>query len=70
MIFNCFLRSVAVALGGINRGGCHEANDHSRGNGCAMSGRFCSCTDQGFDCNLCAVEPLLFLSFLAVSVRL
>ena len=26
-------------------GGCHAANDHSR---CALLGRFCSCTDQGF----------------------
>ena len=27
---------------------CHEANDHSRGNGCALSCRFCLCTDHGF----------------------
>ena len=38
-------------------GGCHEANNHSRGNGCALSGRFCSCTDQGFGCDPCAVVP-------------
>ena len=38
-------------------GGCHEANDHSRGNGCALSGRFSSCTGQGFDCDRCAVVP-------------
>ena len=31
-------------------GGCHEANDHSRDNGCAKSDRFCSCTDQKFGC--------------------
>ena len=31
-------------------GGCHEANDHSRGNGCALSGLFCSCSDKGFCC--------------------
>ena len=29
-------------------GGCHEATDHSCGNGCALSGLFYSCTDQGF----------------------
>ena len=49
---------------------CHEATDHSCGNGCALSGRFYSCTDQGFGCDRCAVVPVLFLSSLAVSVRL
>ena len=39
-------------------GGCHEANDHSCGNGCALSGLFYSCTDQGFVCDRCAVVPL------------
>ena len=39
-------------------GGCHEANDHSRGNGCAQSGRFCSCTDHGFVCDRCEVVPV------------
>ena len=39
-------------------GGCHEANDHSCGNGCALSGRFSSCTHQGFVCDRCAVVPV------------
>ena len=38
-------------------GGCHEATDHSCGNGCTLSGRFYSCTDQGFGCDRCAVVP-------------
>ena len=51
-------------------GWCNEANDHSRGNGCAMWSRFYSCTDQGFGCDLCTSVPVYFLSLLAVSVRL
>ena len=39
-------------------GGCHEANDHSCGNGCALSGRLSSCTDHGFGCDRCAVVPV------------
>ena len=39
-------------------GGRHEANDRSCGNGCALSGRFSSCTDQGFDCDRCVVVPV------------
>ena len=39
-------------------GGCHEANDLSCGNGCALSGLFYSCTDQGFDCDRCAIVPV------------
>ena len=49
---------------------CDEANDHSQDNACALSGRFCSRTDQGFGCDQCAVVPVWFLSSLAVSVRL
>ena len=43
--------------GSQNGGGCHEATDHSCGNGCALSCLFHSCTDQGFDCDRCAVVP-------------
>ena len=39
-------------------GGCHESNDHNCGNGCALSGRFSSCTDQGFGSDWCAVVPV------------
>ena len=28
----------SVSKGSRKGGGCHEANDHSRGNGCALSG--------------------------------
>ena len=53
------LLSVWSALNGSQKGGgCHEANDHGRGNGCALSGRFYSCTDQGFGCERCAVVPV------------
>ena len=38
-------------------GGCHEANDRSGGNGCALLGRFCSCADQEFGCDRCGVVP-------------
>ena len=37
-------------------GGCHEATDHSCGNGIALSGLFYSCTDQGFGCDRCTVH--------------
>ena len=49
--------------------GCHEANDHSLGNGCALSGRLCSCTDQRFDsvCN-CASIVLVFLGSVCSAV--
>ena len=36
-------------------GGCHEVNDHRRGNGCTLSGRFYLCTDHGFGCDQCTV---------------
>ena len=39
-------------------GGCHEANDHSRDNGSALSVRFCSCIEQGFGCDRCTVVPI------------
>ena len=39
-------------------GGCHEATDHSCGNGCVPSGRFYSRTDQRFGCGRCAVVPV------------
>ena len=65
------LLSVLSALkGSLKGGGRHKANDHSRGNGCTLSGRFSSCTDQGFGCDRCAVVSVWFLSSLAVSVRL
>ena len=51
-------------------GGCHEANDHSHGNGCTLLGRFCLCTDQGFGCDRCAVVSAYSQSSLAVFVRL
>ena len=51
-------------------GGCHEATDHSRGNCCALSGRFSSCTNHGLGCDRCAFVPVLFSSSLAVYVRL
>ena len=47
-------------------GGCHEANDNSHGNGCALSGRFCSCTDLGFGSDRCAV--LVFISSVCSAV--
>ena len=50
-------------------GGCHEANDHSCGNGCTLSGRFKTCTDQGFGCDRCTFVPAYFLSALAVFVH-
>ena len=39
-------------------GGCHDANDHSRGNDCALSGRLTSFTDQRFGCDRCAAAPV------------
>ena len=48
----------SASKGSQEGGGCYEANEHSCGNGCALSGRFCSCTDQGFDCDRCAVVPV------------
>ena len=52
------LLSVWSASKGSRRGGgCHEAIDHSCGNGCAMSGRFYSCTEQGFGSYRCAFVP-------------
>ena len=45
-------------------GGCHEANDHCGGNGFALPGRFSSCTDKGFECDRCAVVPIIVHVFL------
>ena len=50
--------SASASKGSRIGGGCHEANDNSRGNGCALSGRFCSSTDLGFGCDRCAVVPV------------
>ena len=53
------LLSVWSASNGSRKGGwCHEGNHRSCGNGCALSGRFYSCTDQGFGCDRCAVVPV------------
>ena len=60
----------SASKGSQKGGGCHEATDHSCGNGCTLSGLFYSCNDQGFGCDRCAVVPVWFLSSLAVSVRL
>ena len=60
----------SASKGSRKGGGCHEANDNSRGKGCALSGRFCSCTDQGFGCDRCTVVPVLLMSSLPVSIRL
>ena len=39
------LLSVWLASKGSQKGGgCHEATDRGHGNGCALSGRFTSCT--------------------------
>ena len=54
-----FLLSVWSTSKGSQKGGvCHEANDHNSGNGCALSGLFYSCTDQGFGCDQCTVVPV------------
>ena len=45
----------SASKGSQKGGGCHEATDHSCGNGCALLGLFYSCTDQGFGCDRCAV---------------
>ena len=47
----------SASKGSRKGGGCHEANDRRCGNGCALSGLFYSCTDQGFGCDRCAVVP-------------
>ena len=65
------LLSVWSASKGSRKGnGCHEANDRSCGNGCALTGLLNSCTEQGFGCDRCAVVPEQFSSSLAVSARL
>ena len=52
------LMSVWSASKGSQRGGgCHEATDHGCGNGFALSGRFYSCTDQGYGCDRWAAVP-------------
>ena len=60
----------SASKGSRKSGRCLEATDHSHGNGCALSGRFYSCTHQGFGCDLCADEPVQFMSSLEVSVCL
>ena len=45
----------SASKGSKKGGGCHEANHCSCGNGCALSGRFYSCTDQGLGCDRCTV---------------
>ena len=60
----------SASKNGRKGGGCHEANDRSCGNGCALSGLECSCSDHALGRDMCAVVPVLFLSSLAVSVRL
>ena len=47
----------SASKGSQKGGGCHEANDHRCGNGCALSVRLSSCTDQLFGCDRCAVVP-------------
>ena len=47
----------SASKGSRKGGGCHEANDRSCGNGCALSGLFYSCTDHGFGCERCAALP-------------
>ena len=47
----------SASKGSRKGGGCHEATDCCRGNGCVLPGRFYSCTKQGFGCDRCAVEP-------------
>ena len=47
----------SASKGSQKGGGCHEAYDHSCGNGCALSGIFYSCADQGFGCDRCVVVP-------------
>ena len=48
----------SVSKGSRKGGVCHEANDQSCGNGCALSGLFYSCTDKGFGCDWCTVVPV------------
>ena len=45
----------SASKGSQEGGGCHEANDHSCGNDCALSILFI--TDHGFGCDQCAVVP-------------
>ena len=56
----------SASKGSKKGGGCHETNDRSCGNGCALSGLFYSRTDQGLDCERCAVVLVWFLSELRV----
>ena len=61
----------SASKGSQKGGGCHEATDHSCGNGCALSGRFYSCTDQGFGCDRCAVvlSSLVMAAFAVGDIR-
>ena len=46
----------SASKGSQKGGGCREAIDLKCGKGCALSGLFYSCTDQGFRCDRCADE--------------
>ena len=61
-----------VLVGSRKGGGCHEATDYSCGNGCALSGRIPSCSDQGFGCDLrsCARIVLVFLGSVSSAVAM
>ena len=48
MCITILLSVWSASKGSQKGGGCHDANYHSHGNGYALSGRFCSCTDQWF----------------------
>ena len=69
-IHNDSTTSVVGLEGRRTGGGCHEVNVHSRDNGCVLSSRFCSCTDQGYGNDRSTVIPVQFSSSSVVSVRL
>ena len=53
---------LSASKGSRKGGGCHEANDHSCGNGCALSGLFYSCTTKDSavtGAQLCQYSPCL-----------
>ena len=45
-------------------------NDRSCGNGCALSGRFTSCTNQGFGCDRCASIVIVLLGSVCSAVAM